>query len=368
LSSGLAFSLEPAAPFADIETLWKDLQASQGSSFFTTWTWLGTWLSLLPDGFKPRLLRVTRGGQTISAAFLVPRKVKRHGLLSARQLHFNSTGDRDLDCVMIEHNGFAGPHHSDPQLWPEFIQWFSKGKAEADELVISGVENSLLERLPSTGLLQRTRCVPAFRVPLRQLAGKGGFESALSRNSRQQLRRAIRDYRSLGELVCEEAPTIEHALVYFEALKELHIRSWNRRGKPHAFRYAFFEEFHRALIRRGVPERSVQLLRIAAGGRPIGYLYNFRHRGKIYAYQSGFDDSDPAFRPGYVSHALAIEAASAEGAEEYDFLAGSNRLKRSLAADNYIMSWCTLQQPKFKFRVEAVARSVVKGLAGGLRR
>src|SRR5262249_11908819 len=146
----------------------------------------------------------------------------------------------------------------------------------------------------SSELILATREVPGFYRPLAQCAGAQEVETTLSRNSREKLRRSLREYRTRGELIIEEASTLGSARSYFEALKDLHIRSWTRRGKPHAFRFPFFERFHRALIARGMSEGSVQLLRITAGGRPIGYLYNFRHRGRIYAYQSGFDDSDRA--------------------------------------------------------------------------
>jgi CelD/BcsL family acetyltransferase involved in cellulose biosynthesis len=108
----------------------------------------------------------------------------------------------------------------------------------------------------------------------------------------------------------------------------------------------------------------VQLLRIAVGGRAIGYLYNFRHRGRIYAYQSGFDDSDRAMRPGYVCHALAVVLNAEQGAEEYDFLAGDNRLKRTFGHNRYVMSWCSLRRRKFSFRAEMAVYSMIRRIAG----
>jgi CelD/BcsL family acetyltransferase involved in cellulose biosynthesis len=194
------------------------------------------------------------------------------------------------------------------------------------------------------------------------LDGQGGVEGALSRNSRQQLRRAMRAYGSDGSLTLEVASTPDQALRYFEALKALHIRSWTRRDKPHAFRHAFFETFHRALIVRGLADGSVRLIRVSAGGNPIGYLYNFRSGGTEYAYQSGFDDSDPDLRPGYVCHALAIEAAAAAGTKTYDFLAGANRLKQSFANENYLMSWMTLTQPTASFRAAAALGATARAI------
>jgi CelD/BcsL family acetyltransferase involved in cellulose biosynthesis len=367
LISDLTFGFEPAEPLRKAERLWKDLEALPGGSFFTSWTWIGTWLQLLPPELAPQILTARQAGKTIAAAVLISR-ARKPGQAGANELHFNSTGERHLDCVTIEHNGFAGVEHTDPELWHGFFKWFSEGRMGADELLIPGIENRVIKTLTIPNLLQRNRDVLAFRAPLHSLANSGGFEASLSRNARQQLRRAKRAYAALGELQLENAPTVESALQYFDALKELHTRSWTRRSKPHAFHYPFFEEFHRALIKRGIPEHSVRLMRISAGSRPLGYLYNFQYRGKVYAYQSGFDDENPALRPGYVSHALAIEAAMSEGAEEYDFLAGSNQLKHTFAHEDYVMSWCTLRQPKLKFRAEAAVRYVADRIAGGLCR
>jgi len=190
-----------------------------------------------------------------------------------------------------------------------------------------------------------------------------GLEAKLSRNARQQLRRSMRDFRVAGEIGIEEAGSLETALDYFKALEDLHVRSWTRRRKPHAFRFPFFGQFHRALIARGVADRSVQLLRINAGSHAIGYLYNFRHRGRIYAYQSGFEDSDPSMRPGYVCHALAMNLNAQQGAEEYDFLAGDNQLKRTFGPERYVMSWCSLRRRTIKLRAAMAARSMIRRIA-----
>jgi len=320
--------------------------------------WLGTWLELLPESAGVQLLIVTKENQS-GLALLVPRESRRHRLLNVRQLHFNSTGDPELDCIFIEHNGFAGLA-ADRDVWRRLEQWFLDGQANADELVIPGVEGS--EAFGFAGSLQQRREVPAFRMSLKAVHGQGGLEDGLSRNSRQQLRRAMRAYGPGGSLKLDLACTPEQASSYFDSLKALHIRSWSRRGKSHAFRHAFFETFHRALIARGVADGSVRLIRVTAGGSPIGYLYNFRHGATEYAYQGGFDDSNAGLRPGYVCHALAIEAAAAGGADTYDFLAGANRLKQSFANENYVMNWTTLTQPTMSLRAAAAFGATARAI------
>src|SRR5262245_14689603 len=305
VSEEMRFSLEPLVSVDDIEPLWKELDRFGDHSFFLTWTWISTWLKALPSEYSAQLLTARHADRAVGAAVLVPRKARRHALLGTSQLHFNSTGERQFDCITIEHNGFAGPT-GDHQLWRRLADWFGADSQRADELIIPGVEQAVVNSLPSEDPLFMTSETSGFRTRLLD-AADGGLEAGLSRNARQQLRRSKRDYRLLGELRIDEAADLDSALEYFQELKDLHIASWTRRGKAHAFRFPFFERFHRALIARGMAERSVQLLRITAGVHVIGFLYNFRHRGRIYAYQSGFDDLSPARRPGYVCHALAME-------------------------------------------------------------
>ena len=359
MTGAVAIGLEALGSPRAVEALWRK---SATRSFFSSWTWLGTWLELLPRQEDVQLLTVTKGAQR-GLALLVSRQVKRHRLLNLRQWHFNSTGDPELDCIFIEHNGFSGID-ADAGIWRHLGEWFV-GQTDADELVIPGVEAT--NDFSPGGVLQQRRDIPAFRLTLRGTREQGSVEAALSRNSRQQLRRAVRAYGPVGPLSLEIASTAERALSYFEALKAMHIRSWMRRGKPHAFRHPFFETFHRALIARGVADGSVRLICVSAGKEPIGYLYNFRQGGTEYAYQSGFEDSDPEMRPGYVCHALAIEHAAAAGVEIYDFLAGANRLKQSFANETYGMSWTTLTRPTTPLRAAAALGATGRAIKARLR-
>jgi CelD/BcsL family acetyltransferase involved in cellulose biosynthesis len=180
----------------------------------------------------------------------------------------------------------------------------------------------------------------------------------LSANARQQLRRNLRAAQRLGELRCEAADSVATALDWFDALKALHVASWEERGRPHSFRYPFAEAFHKALIARGVPEGSVVMLRISAGTILLGYLYNFRRAGTAYAYQSGFDYRHEELRPGYISHVLAMAMSAGEGANRYDFMAGDNQLKRSLATARYAMYSHRFGKTTPGLRLEDAARSV----------
>ncbi len=351
------FSLEKISALAPVFPLWTKLETQTNTSFFLSWRWIGTWLQHLPREVEPLLLRANRGENTVAAAILVPRRERRRAMLNVRQLHFNATGDPALDCITIEHNGFVGAN--DKGLWAAFLHWFASGAAQADELFVPGISSGVLDGLAdAAGLLHDAQDRPGF---VRHLAARP-LQEELSPNTRQHLRRSLRDCEKLGPLQIESAISVEQALDWFEELKVLHIQSWNRKRKRHAFSHPFFETYHRDLITAYSMEGAASIHRVSAGGVILGYLYNLCAAGRTYAYQSGFDMRHARLRPGYVAHALAMEQCAAAGMECYDFLAGDNQLKRSLGESRYTLVWHRFARPTPSLRAENLARSVIKAM------
>lgn len=335
-----------------LETLWKAFDETGAGSFFLSWPWIGSWLRSRPRSANVVLLKALCGRETVGLALLTQKSGTLRGIVPVRQAWLNSTGDFRHDCIHIEYNGFASrlPWQ---ELWPGLRQWFETEMKSIDELILPGMSWPLPRR--RDGLLDLNHSEFGYRTPLSQI-GEDGIAPLLSRNARHQLRRAMRICERAGPLAVTVARDEVTALEYFGQMKDLHVPSWTRRRKRHAFHNPFFEQFHRELIVAAMPRRSVDLLRISAGDRVLGYLYNFRRNGIVYSYQSGFDDAAAGTRPGYICHALAIAHYAAEGMCYYDFLAGSNRLKQSFGIERYELCWRRLRQPRFWFRAEAFLR------------
>jgi CelD/BcsL family acetyltransferase involved in cellulose biosynthesis len=349
-----------------LEVEWRTLEAVARPSFFTSWHWIGTLLHAVPEDGRPSLLRGVANGKTIALCLLGARLIRRRlGLIRCRTLYINETGDPEHDLT-IEHNGLLVATRYEQAVNRALIEWFLENDTDADELQISGS----VHRLPALlveerGLARIEVGKPWFYMELDRLRSSGGdLSCALSRNARQQLRRAIRDYEKSGELTLTRPTDLADAQCFFSDLKELHCATWRNRGKRHAFDRAFFEPFHRSLIERNLSEGTVELVRAAAGPRTIGYLYNFRLGEVVYAYQSGFSYEERESRPGAVAHALAIRDAYRSGAGTYDFLAGRNRLKESFSTHSRLMYWQLIQRPRFDLQIENSARRLKRLLRG----
>lgn len=365
-AADLRLTLEPLDDAGGLAPTWRALEATAQNSFFVSWDWIGTWLATLPETVRPFLLRATRDGLTVGLACVVATKVRRRLVIPYRELHLNATGDRRLDRITVEHNGLLCADRDKAALLTALAAWFASAAGEWDEFQLPGTDVPIPDAaISDAGLTAKLSSVPAFAVDLRRVRAAGGDLGALiSRNARQQIRRALRLYEPAGGAVLTEARNTGEALDFFAALETLHTASWQRRRRRHAFVEPYFKRFHRCLIERAFEQRSVQLLRIAVGGDAIGYLYNFRRAGCISAYQSGFADADGKFRPGFVSHWLAIGHNAERGEALYDFMAGENRLKASLATDPYTLYWQTLRRDLWKYRLEDSARQFRRRLLG----
>jgi CelD/BcsL family acetyltransferase involved in cellulose biosynthesis len=313
--------------FAALPAQWRALEADSDGSFFQSWSWVGC--QAAARFARPLLLRAERDGRTVALA-LANRTRAWHG---AETLWLGESGDPAWDSIYVEQNGpllARGAEALRPALLRALLGPAWRGR----RLRLAGVDAAHLAAARQAGAVRLRARDPAPWLDLVALAaGADGFLASLSANTRAQLRRSDRAYAAAGPIRVERAATLAEAWQVLDALAALHQARWTARGRPGAFATPAFAAFHRELIGRALPRGEVDLLRIAAGAAVIGYLYNFRHRGRVLAYQSGFDYAAAGARqkPGLTCHHAAIQAARRDGAVAYDFLAGGDRYKTSLA-------------------------------------
>lgn len=321
---------------------WRALEADSEGSFFQSWTWLGCQAALRFD--DPLLLAGELNGETVALALC-----NRHRGLAGDTLWLGESGDTVRDAVYIEHNGPLLRSGMEAVLCASLQAALlepidGRGGTFGRRLAMSGVGNAMASAaraLPGR-LIARQPTQPAPYVDLAgSRAGGAGYLATLSSNTRYQLRRSARRYAQAGPLKLTRARDLAEALGFLDGLMALHQASWTRRGRSGAFATPGFLAFHQALIGVALPRGEVDLLRVNAGTEVVGYLYNFRWRGRVLAYQSGFaySENDEHRKPGMTCHQIAIESAMADGMLRYDFLAGGDRYKTSLATASVPLHW-----------------------------
>lgn len=344
---GISTELERLHDPEALEARWRALEARADSDVFRSWTWVGC---LAAERFPNAVLLSLREGDAEVGLALCN---CRGSVLEADRLFLGQSGRSDLDAIYVEHNGpllakerpelmavalralLEAP--LDPRAMPGW--WLRRA------VVLAGVDDAVLAAARASGGVVRVlRSQPA---PYVDLTLPGGFLEGLSANTRYQLRRSAKLYAAEGELAVHRAASVADGLAVLEELAMLHQAGWQARGQPGAFAGAFFRRFHSEFVARGLPRGEVDLLRVTAGERTIGCLYNIRAGGRVMSYQSGFDYAGAGEgshrKPGLTCHDLAIAWYRAQGCTEYDFLAGEARYKTSLSHASRMLHWIELR-------------------------
>ena len=334
--------------FAALGARWRALEEEAAAlSFFQSWTWVGCLAEeRYPD---PWLLCAQEGGRTTGLALL-----NRRG----GRLVLTGSGEAATDSPYVEHNAPLLAAGAGPEVLRALLG-AARRVGGARRLVLPGVPPEVPAAAGGVALRWQEQPAPFVDLDAVRTAG-GGYLDALGANTRYQLRRSARQYGEGGPLVLDRAETVAEASAALDALIVLHGASWRRRGRPGAFAQAFMPRFHHALLARAVPRGEADLLSVSGGrGTVLGHLYNFRLRGRVYAYQSGLNDAEvrPHGKPGLTCHHLAVERALTAGDRIYDFLAGAARYKRNLANACAPLLW-----------TEMVPAWSVLGLVARLRR
>ena len=361
-------SVYPARDWPQVASLWTELsRSSPYSSAFLGTHWTATWLETFADLLPVEILVFDAGGSAVGACLLVGSS-ERRGPFRVRRIYLNTSGGPPADRSTMEFNnllcrpGFeqsiaqALGVHLRSRKWEEFaIEGICPGP------LLSWLQTDSFSEFPAS----ITTLASAY-VDLDRLRRSGlPYESWLSANTREQLRRSLRLYEKLGSVRAEVARDLPTAEGFFAEMCRMHQDTWKGRGEPGAFASTRKLAFHRALIRRAFVDGAIQMLRVTAGEETVGILYNFVERDKVYFYQSGFHyRPDKRLKPGLVTHVCAIRLCLEAGYSDYDFLVGEARYKKSLAKDARPLAWVVFSRPSVKLALIELLRTMKARMTG----
>lgn len=160
-----------------------------------------------------------------------------------------------------------------------------------------------------------------------------------SYSSRRNVRRYPKRFRALPDAGVERVTAPIEGLAALRRFFALH----DARREDSAMAPAHIRAFHRALVERAARSGRLSLTFLTLGGRDVACEYAFRHGDKLYAFQSGLDESAPFESPGLVLQAIVLEEdVFGGGLREYDFLDGT---------EDYKLRWATGRRRLFDVEV-----------------
>ncbi len=366
--SKIQISLGGIPPISEMAIVWQALQEQSDHSFFTSWAWIGCWLTSLPENFSPLLLKAEMSGRIVGIGILFAKYRPQLKVFGTPALYLNATGDAYFDEITIEYNGFLLDRSAPEKIAKQLLDFlFSSTEYRCNEVFIHGSTNTpnLQQTIPSGTRLLAPRVRGCYSVNLDKLReSKKTYISTLGSTRRYNIRRSLKEYERLAPLKMTVAESIDEAIYFLAELQRLHQAYWKGKDAASAFGNPFFEKFVRQLVMTNFTKGLVQLIRVSVGESVLGYLLNFVYLGHVYQYQSGFDYNicEKYNSPGYVCHLYAVEHNLQCRHHTYDYMAGDSDYKKAMGVLSTELSWHVVQRETLIFKIEDHIRHAVRKL------
>ncbi len=185
----------------------------------------------------------------------------------------------------------------------------------------------------------------------------GHFSYATRRN----IRRYPKRFRTLDGARVERVQDAAEAAAGVDRFYALHRRRFEARDETSALEEPGLQAFHRTLAVRAAKADRLAMTFLVLGDEDVACEYAFRHEGKLYAFQSGFDENAPVESPGVALQAIVMEEdVFGAGLEEYDFLDGTEAYKLRWATGERRLFDVVIFPPTLRGRASALVRGAAR--------
>jgi CelD/BcsL family acetyltransferase involved in cellulose biosynthesis len=218
------FSLEPILDLDAVAAQWVELESIAKPSLFLSWGWVGIWLENLPADIAPNLLVARVGDRVVGLAVINRYDRVRYGWLKSKGLFLHETGNTSLDTLTVEYNGILVAPDYATDILAQALAFLGADLRDWDEFFISGLPENELSTVELAGTSQHVwDFKPCDYVDLVLVRDSGRtYLEHLSRNTRQQIRRALRAYEKIGPVEARSASSVDEALEFLDNLKGFH--------------------------------------------------------------------------------------------------------------------------------------------------
>jgi CelD/BcsL family acetyltransferase involved in cellulose biosynthesis len=243
---------------------------------------------------------------------IVPAEIKDHKL--------SLIGDERVTDL----NGFVSNPDYSGRIIESLISFIIEEKLNFEFYPVNE-ESEIVRLLP--GMLKEKTVEKIEPFPVVSLPSSWeDYLAGLSAKKRHELRRKLNRVKGaeIKDLKAAEIEILFELMEYSENKKE--------------FLTGEMKDFFRALALYLEGIDALRLRGIYFNGKILGVIFAFQMGNMVYAFNTGYDPNFYKLSPGFVSFAMDIESAIAEGFIYYNFLRGEERFKFDLGSKR-VYTW-----------------------------
>lgn len=315
--------------FEALESCWNELHnASSQATIFTGWDWLFTWWETFSRCDKRDLfiLCFYDDDKLLGIApFQIERKYP-HTYIQGRTLRFLASGERLEDSIatpfldLLVRDGYEDNVVSavETALTSYQRRW---DFAEFEFLLESSLIFKCFKKAISSIKQQTYPYGYRYQVPV--LEDKKAYLETLPRRWQKDYRKKDRLFHKDGVL---EVKTVEMDKIdsTVELLRDMHHDRWVGRSDFLIFESEKFNQFHRKILTRLIPQGKAYIRTLFLNGEPMSSYYAFEDKGQVHYYQSAFYSKNAnRYMPLFYLVCNEIGSAMEQG-KRFDFMFDSS--------------------------------------------
>ncbi len=319
-----------------------------------TWDWVSTWIKHFGD-IVPYWFCVGFVDDNVVGIAMVTNETTRWLPFPVNAYHLGTQGEPLKDWIHMVNNNVLTlePYYEEYVrsltttimenfTWEEFL--FDDTDKDFSETVLKHISgrNMSIHRVVES----------CYFVNLKKIRDeKKTVMESFTRDTRYQIKRNLKEF---NDLTVEYAETLHQAVSIFKELRELQEASFQKKGKRSPFLSERFTKFHTETIKKLLPKQNVILFRVRSKKfGTLGCFYLFRDNDIAFGYLCGLQDfssypiqtiNPKRLKPGFVLHALCMEACLKRGVNEYNFSVGNEPYKKEFATEIREMVTLKLQK------------------------
>lgn len=321
--------VDDAARFQELRKGWAELhQQSSNDSMFLAWEWLYSWWTTYILPFRSLYLMLVWDQDRLMGIAPFWRQGTRLGAAGPARIRFLGTGEPESEEVsstnldLLAVPGFEAAVAE--AVWSEL----KRRSADWDDLVLEGLlESSVMAKSFGTAVQRDGWVVQLrdrgldFRIALPE--SLDAYMATLRPSVRDAMRKALSKLDKHGHTTVSMVAREEDIDQGLAELARLNGMRQAVKGRVGAFSSARFIRFHREVIRSLRDFKRAQLAIVTFDGRNVGAWLNYEFKGRVCAYNTGFDPKEKAIRSlGVANNGLRIRLAVTNGHRLFDFLHG----------------------------------------------
>lgn len=313
--------------FAALKEQWNELLINSVSdSVFLTHEWVYTWWEVFADedSLFIMLCRNKHNGQLVG---IFPGYLKTMGATlkttSVRLLGSEHVTSDFLECIVMQ--------GLEEDVYKSFFTYLMQQRHMWDLIEMTDVPDgaAFANMLGKQGLLPKftkqdnNKLCPFLPLP----SSWEEFLANLSAKTRRNVRYYRHNLARHAAVDIEEVTTLTQLHEVMPDMVRLHQERKQQVGYSGRFSSQSYKKFHDAICERFLNAGRLFLVFLKVDGKRIAFYYNFRFKGRVNVYQSGFDIEWSKFSVGALLLGHLIEMSINSGNKYIDFLRGHEQYK-----------------------------------------